>query len=641
MLTPRNWILTGLVAGALTLFAMPLTQVDAQRNSRGQGSSGSSGGKVSGGGSRSTPAPSPRSTPAPSPRSTPAPSPRSTPAPSPRNTPAPAPRSTPAPAPRSSSPSRSTPEPSPRSTPAPSPRSSTPQPSRSTPSTERPGSSLPSRTGSTAPSPGSRNDDAPRSTYRSAPATRTPSGVPTIENDRPTRTGSNAVPRPGNEIPRTSDSRNSSGISRADNISRTAERSSAGNVPRNSDTTRGADAPGSRGITQRSTLTDFGGADRLSTNTTATRAAATEPNRQEMLAGPTPFHYSGYGYVGSYYGYGHNHHHHSSWGFRWYLGGGFSIGFSSGWYGGWGWSLGWSLGRHIYLGAFAAAILVGHAWHIVPHHGFWGYYGGSHCYWLPHHHWRTWHSFHYHDHFCRVNRPYWYGYTRWYDYRPYSYGYASLVYDDLYDDGYDDGYTRGYNRGYHDGADDAGGLQDDRRRDSIGKPARPREADSAHDRAIGNAQAQYRTEMNRGGEAFQQGDYLRATGAFKEAAILNPESADARYMLAVSAMASGKYAFSAFALRRAIALDAAGSNLDLDRMFGGPDAVKAQRRALDRELKSQPENPDLLLLAGYAALRSGDAATAAEALDRALQHNAQDAAARRLHKEALDALENN
>lgn len=461
---------------------------------------------------------------------------------------------------------------------------------------------------------------------------RTASGVPSIEPERDTR----ATPAP---------SRSSTGISRADNVSRTASRAPAAVEPtRSTARATGTDAArnntrsavaGPSTFTQRSTLTAFDG----TTGRSTFRGDSSQP--QEALAGPTPV-YQPYGYYGAYYGsgYHHHHHHHSGWGFRWSLGGGWSIGFSSGWYGGWGWGLGWGWGSHVYRGSFATAILVGTAWHVMSHQGFWGWYGGSSCYWLPHRHWNTCDTFYYGGHYCRVNRPYWLGYSRWYDYRPYGYGYTSLVYEDLYEDGYDDGYDRGYNRGYHDGADDAGGLRDDRRRDSIGKPARPRLPDSAQDRAKGNALAEYRNEMNRGGDAFNQGDYARATKAFKEAAILDPESADARYMLSVSALAEGKYAFSAFALRRAMALNAAGNNLDLPKMFGGPDAVKAQREALQRDLDRASDDADLLLLKGYIALRSGDARVAAEALDKALQHNPQDSAAKQLHKEAMEALEN-
>jgi len=620
MLTPRNLVFSGIIVAALTLFAMPLTQVEAQRSTRG-GSGGSSGGSriaPSGGGSRSAPAPSPRaSSPAPTPRT----ASRSVPAPS-RSTPAPRASS---PSPRASSPSRSI-APSSGSRIAPS-RSSSPAPS--TGSSSR-GSS--SRGSSVAPSSGSRggvDDDISRSTYRSAPVVpRTASGVPTIEPTRDTR----STPAP---------SRSGTGISRADNISRTASRtptataptrSSLGSTSRDSSTrgdTRSAVA-GPSTFTERSTLTSFRG------TTGASTFRGDSPAPQERLAGPTPF-YSPYGYYGSYYS-GYQSHHHSGFGFSWSLGGGWSIGFSSGWYGHWGHHHHW--GSNVYHGSFATAILVGTAWHLVAHNGFWGYYGGSNCHWLPYSHYSHCDTYYYGGNYCRVNRPYWLGYSRWYDYRPYGYGYTSLVYEDLYEDGYDDGYDRGYNRGYNDGAEEAGGLKDDRRRDSIGKPNRPRMPDSTADRAKGNALAEYRSEMNRGGDAFNKGDYLKATKAFKEAAILDPESADARYMLAASAMAEGKYAFSAFALRRGMALDAKGSNLDLPKMYGGPDAVKAQREAIQRDLDRAPDDADLLLLKGFVALRSGDAATAAEALDKALQHNPQDAAAKHLHKEALDALEN-
>ncbi|MCL4729934.1 MAG: tetratricopeptide repeat protein [Planctomycetes bacterium] len=613
------------MVAALSLFAAPLTQVDAQRSTRG-GSVGPSPGS----GSRVAPAPAP--SPAPAPRaSVPAPAPRvSSPAPA-------APRvSSPAPAaPRVSSPS-----------PSAAPRASSPAPAAPRVSSPSP-SAAPSRGATPAPDTSARpnrDDNLSRSTYRSEPTVpRTASGVPRIEPDRVSR--DNSLPR-STGVSREATPPRGTGISRADDLRRTAGRdtlpaasgrgvtgsagvardslrASSGVTPTAVDSSRATAS-----ITQRSTLSDF--------RTVSAGTSRDNLQPQEMVAPPTPLIH--YGYVGAYYSGYHRHHHHS-WGFRWSLGGGWSIGFSSGWYTGWcGWNWGW--GRHIYHGPFATAILVGTAWHIVAHHGFWGWYGGSSCYWLPHWHWRTCDTFYYGGHYCRVNRPYWLGYTRWYDYRPYRYGYTTLVYDNLYDDGYEDGYERGYNRGYHDGADDASGLKDDRRRDSIGKPARPRGPDASSDRARGNVTAEYRHEMSRGLNAFEKGDYAQATKAFKEAAILDPQSADARYMLAVAAMSEGKYAFGAFALRRGMALDAKGSNLDLGKLFGGPDAVRAQRDALARDLSRAPDDPDLLLLHGYVALRSGDAREAANALDRALQHSPQDTAARELHKQALEALEN-
>jgi cytochrome c-type biogenesis protein CcmH/NrfG len=145
--------------------------------------------------------------------------------------------------------------------------------------------------------------------------------------------------------------------------------------------------------------------------------------------------------------------------------------------------------------------------------------------------------------------------------------------------------------------------------------------------------------MDRGLQAFASGDYKTATKAFKEAVILSPDSADARYSLAISAFAEGKYSFSAFALRRGVTLDPAGSNIDMPKAFGDPVVFKGYVDNLNGELADNPEDADLLLLSGFIALRTGDASAAADKLDRAMQAAPQDEAAKTLHREAMEALE--
>jgi hypothetical protein len=268
--------------------------------------------------------------------------------------------------------------------------------------------------------------------------------------------------------------------------------------------------------------------------------------------------------------------------------------------------------------------------------GWYGYHFGHTCYywsWRPRH---RHHRVYYHGVYCRVSRPYWYGYSRWYDWRPYRYGYSARVYDRIYDEGYSDG----YHRGYVDGAEDVSAYRDDRRRERIATAPRPRMPDPAVDRARADASTEYRHEMNRGNAAFSEGDFASATQAFREAVILDPNSSHARYSLAMSAFAEGKYAFSAFALRRGIALDPEGSDIDVELALGGPDVLRDHLGMMNRELQAAPEDPDLLLLAGFVALRTGDARRAAELLDRANAALPGDAATRSLYEEAMGELEN-
>lgn len=298
-------------------------------------------------------------------------------------------------------------------------------------------------------------------------------------------------------------------------------------------------------------------------------------------------------------------------------------------------------GSSVYFGSHSSAYLVGSAWHIVPYHrvGWWGYNFGHRCYYFPRNHWRRHHHFSYQGRYCKVYRPYWYGYSRWYDYRPYSYGYSSNVYDSIYDKGYDAGYDRGYNRGYETGAEDTSAWRDDRRRDEIGQPPRPRVPDSSIDKAKTDAATEYNHEMNRGTRAFENGDFKAATRAYKEALILSPNSADARYSLAVSAFAEGKYAFAAFALRRGVSLDAEAGHFNVAAAFKDPVVFEGFMDDLERELAEYPNDPDLLLVSGWIDLRSGDYSSAAVKLDRAVANNPQDKAASVLQREALNKLE--
>ena len=399
-------------------------------------------------------------------------------------------------------------------------------------------------------------------------------------------------------------------------------------------TTRGMQtrSTGDEYFSERSTLTSFRGSTGTFRSSTS---KAHEPLPRQYTtyshSGSRSWSYYGTYSTGSYGGYYGGPYYYSGHSF------GFSIGFGSGFFG-WGYSpFGFHYRPHVYHGAFATAWLVGTAWHITAHHsGWWGYNFGRHCYYWPVQHWRRHHRHCYNGVYFRTYRPYWYGYSRWYDYSPYRYGYSTAVYDDLYDDGYD----AGYNRGYVEGAEDTSAYKDSRRRDQLGSKPRPRVPDSTLDRARTDANEEFRHEMTRGTSAFETGDFKAATRAFKEAVILSPNSADARYSLAVSAFAEGKYAFAAFALRRGITLAPDNSDIDVQRVFDDPVQFKGYRDRLNSELAANPQDPDLLLLHGFMALRTGDAATAADSLDRALGQNPQDEAARYLQRQAMDALEN-
>ena len=413
---------------------------------------------------------------------------------------------------------------------------------------------------------------------------------------------------------------------------------SRGSTSSSSYSTRTASAGGSSGTySERSTLSSFRGtSSSFRGNTSQPNEPLTTYSTRSTYSPYRPSTYSGYYPSYSYPTYSYPYYSGYSIGFS-FSGGGFYFGYNSGYYGyanhGWG--------SWVHHGSHSVAVLVGAAWHIYPYlNGWCGYNYGARSYYWPWGTWRRYHRYNYRGTYCRVSRPYWYGYSRWYDYRPYGYGYTSLSYDSLYDEGYEDGYGRGYNRGYEDGGEDTSAYRDDRRRDQIGTKPRPRVPDSSIDRAKTDAADEYRYEMKRGTDSFTSGDFRAATKSYKEALILNPDSADARYSLAISAFAEGKYAFSAFALRRGISLEPASSNIDLVNVFGDPVKFQGFVDNLNEELEADPDDPDLLLLSGYVALRTGDASGAAQKLDRALENAPQDAAAKTLHREAMEALEN-
>ncbi len=321
------------------------------------------------------------------------------------------------------------------------------------------------------------------------------------------------------------------------------------------------------------------------------------------------------------------------------------------------WSVGFGFGwaSNVYYGSVGQAWLVGNAVHLMPHHhGFafgypgtfsWGYYHGgrifrpfSLCY-------RSFYTYRCGPRFCRVSRPYWYFAPSWYAYYPSSYGFYRYVYDgvdysDGYSDGYDRGYDKGYKRGYGDGAEDASAFKDDRRRDRVGVAPRAVTPDSSRDRYT-DARTEFGRQMTQGHRSFAQGDYEAAVRAYKEAVILEPNSAPAKYELALGSFAAGKYSFGAFAVRRAVAVDAESLKAvtDLRKAYNDNTVFRTQLKALADEAAAHPADGDLQLLLGYVMLFSGDAKGAAAPLEAALKANPQDTTARALYTLALNKAE--
>ncbi|MDC1143018.1 tetratricopeptide repeat protein [Planctomycetota bacterium] len=237
--------------------------------------------------------------------------------------------------------------------------------------------------------------------------------------------------------------------------------------------------------------------------------------------------------------------------------------------------------------------------------------------------------------YCRVRRPYWYGLGLYTAY-PSGYGYSSRSRDRVYNEGYDDG----YDRGYEEGADESSAYEDDRRRESVYKKGSDYKKKRSIDKRNTSASTEYDHEFDRGNKAFKMGDFKAASKAYKEAVITAPNNADARYGLAISAFAEGKYTYASFNLRKGLTLNADKSDLDLHAAFGGPTILGDLTDALDSELATFSDDEDLLLLHGYIALQSGDSKAAADSLDKLLTANPDDQVAKELYSKALSALEN-
>lgn len=557
--------------------------------SRSVGGSGSSGGgsRVGGsgssGGSRSaTPSPSRSTTPSRS--ATPSPAPSRSTTPSRSATPSPSASRSTAPSSRSTTPSRS----------------SVPRVEDSTPSNAR-------RVNDSYRSPTSRSDSSP------SDVRRTSSGVPDL---RKAETDNSRVARDVSASRTTSPTRTTRSIEERPTVSRYDFQNSRSRTT----TTRVA---GPTTLSERSTLTSF-------------RTTGFQTRGGSGYATHSHGHSHGYRYNWYPSGWYSGWSWHGSWG-----------SFSIGWYFpsyyscGWGYwpgyySHGWSWNSGVYWGSFAAAFLIGNAWHITAYPGYYGYYGwGRYCYY-PWHHYRRHHRYHWHGVSVCVHRPYWYDYGIWWDYRPSYLGYTRYVYENLYDEGYDDGYDKGYDRGYEDGAEN-NAYRDSRERDSLHRPSREYKE---RDRERGNAAEEYSYEMEQGFKAFEAGDYEGATRSFKEAVILDPSSAPAKLNLALAAFASGKYSFAAFGIRRGLAQhkDAARSEVDLRSRYRDGEVLVRQLSDLDKAVKAEPD-ADKLLVQGYMRLFTGDAEGAAQSLERAAGYAPQDEAVKALYKAALDKLE--
>ncbi len=430
--------------------------------------------------------------------------------------------------------------------------------------------------------------------------------------------------------------------------------SDSSRLARNSSSTRSNESS-TRNVSERSTVSryDFNSSrsnTRSSPTTTALAGPTTVSERSTLTSfrGSTTFRTpTGSGYSTRSYSGGYSHNWYPS---GWYSGwnwNGHGGGFSAGWYfpshysSNWGcfpgyYSHGWNWSFGVHFGSFAAAFLIGNAWHITSYPSYYGYYGHG-CYnYYPWHSYRRHHRYHHHGFYFSVHRPYWYDYSIWWDYTPYGLGYSRRIYENLYDEGYDDGYDKGYDRGNENGAEE-GAYSDGRERESLERPSRE---DKERDRERGNAREEFSNEMERGRKAFETGDYEGATRAFKEAVILDPSDATAKLNLALAAFASGKYAFSAFGIRRGLALDesAASTEFDLRAMYRDGEVLTRQLDDLARMIKKSPD-ADKLLVQGYMRLFTGDTEGAAQSLEQALGYAPQDEAAMKLYKAALDKLE--
>lgn len=411
---------------------------------------------------------------------------------------------------------------------------------------------------------------------------------------------------------------------------------------RSSEGFRSASTSRSGTITERSTLTSLN--SHTPGNSSSSFRNTSRATANETLGSRRVYRASGHNHSGNYY---------PSYGVSVRLGavsigwGGYYSGYSNSYYNGYHGShyghnySSWS--SNVHYGVHAATWLVGNAYTIVPYHNN-SYYSG-------------YSSYNYHGTYCRVRRPYWRGLSWRYTAYPSGYGYSSDHYDNIYRDpfyddnwgvrgrsvygqSYNSAYDDGYDRGFENGADETSAYVDERRRDSVYSKSSVYKKKRSIDKRSTNASYEFELEIRSANHSFRNADYLAASKAYKEAVITAPNNADARFGLAISAFAEGKYTYASFNLRKGLSLNANKGELDLGSAFGGQITLQDYTDSLDSELLANPDDEYLMLLHGYVHLQNGDARLAVDSLDKLVSANPDDAVAKNLYSKALSALEN-
>ncbi|MEE9311722.1 MAG: hypothetical protein V3V10_04845, partial [Planctomycetota bacterium] len=407
---------------------------------------------------------------------------------------------------------------------------------------------------------------------------------------------------------------------------------------RGSESFRSSRSSSGNTISERSTLTSLNSHGRGNSSTSFRNTSSAIPNQRlsqtrtlSTRSSYYPSHSSGFGVsirLGYTSHYGHN---------------------NGGYYG-------WS--SNVYYGSHAMAWRVGNAYTIVPYYSGYSYSHRGFGLSVPYS--SSYRSYSYRGTHCRVRRPYWSGLSWYSSAYPYGYGYSSRNYENIYADpfyddywgvsysersnssnsSYNDSYDDGYNRGFEDGADETSAYGDERRRDNVYAKSGEYKKKRSIDKRNTNASREYELEFKSANSSFRKADYRAASKAYKEAVITAPNNADARYGLAISAFAEGKYAYSSFNLRKGLSLNAEKGDLDLTAAFGGAVVLKDFTDNLNAEMADYPDDEDLLLLHGYVAMQNGDAKAAAYSLDKLVSANPNDDVAKALYSKALTALEN-
>ncbi|MEQ1895072.1 MAG: tetratricopeptide repeat protein, partial [Planctomycetota bacterium] len=165
----------------------------------------------------------------------------------------------------------------------------------------------------------------------------------------------------------------------------------------------------------------------------------------------------------------------------------------------------------------------------------------------------------------------------------------------------------------------------------VAAPAQPGQAPSvpSADSPLSIAAQRY---LELGDRAFREGRYADAVQFYAKAVEFAPDQGALYLVLADALFAAGDYHYGAYAVRRALELDPAlvESNIDKHGFYPDPAQFDAQLTQLEQFLAEHPSDRDARLVLALNYLFGGRAREAARTIDSAVTAMAEDAAAQKI-----------